>query len=81
MSWSLTIPANLPAPVARAKVEEAPNVPQPVKDYVIAGIEGLVDYKGDENTPVTITGYGHICENKSYEVTTCTLEVKPGTTG
>ena len=58
MSWNLNTPAITSATVAAAKELLASNTaPQPIKDYVTAGIDGLAARHGDD-VLVTVTGYG-----------------------
>jgi hypothetical protein len=78
MSWTLTGTANVPAPEARELIAGNTQLPQPIKDYIITGIDGLVKYHDDENLPVTISGYGHVCDGQNYDVTSATIEVKRG---
>lgn len=76
MSWSINGLTG-PAPHAKEALASDANVPQSIKDYVFAGIDGLVAYHGDENVPVRINGSGHVCTGVgSYDVTTATIEVK-----
>lgn len=78
MSWSIPTIESAPAAEAKQAIADNPNLPRPVKDYVIAGIEGLAAYFGDEKVAVAVSGYGHVCNGPgSYNVTTATIEVKP----
>lgn len=77
MSWSLSTPEIRAATVAdaRSKIEQNA-APQPIKDYVLAGIDGLVARFG-EGVLVTISGHGHLCDGpSSYEVTSATIDVR-----
>lgn len=80
MSWNLGYPEIKAAPAAKAKELLAENsAPQTVKDYVNAGIDGLVTVHG-EDVLVTVTGHGHLCDGPaSYDVTTATIEVRRDT--
>lgn len=76
MSWNITGRiVDQPAPTAREMLDATTDVPQPIKDYMAAGIIGLVALHGDD-VRVTITGYGHLCDGESYEITSATLEVR-----
>jgi hypothetical protein len=85
MSWSLDRDdlKNADSAEAARIIEEHPHLPRAVKDYVLAGIEGIARYcgspGGDAAIPkVTITGHGHLCEGVgSYYVTSATIDVRP----
>lgn len=77
MSWNFISDElkNVSANVAHALVEKN-SAPQYIRDYVAAGINGLVMVHGPD-VNVTITGHGHLCDGpRSYEVTTATIEVR-----
>lgn len=76
MSWSITPEVkNVKAADAMALIDGI-HAPQSVKDYIDAGIDGLVACHG-EDVLVTVTGYGHVCEGPgSYDVTTATITVR-----
>jgi hypothetical protein len=79
MSWSLAVPEikNVTAKEAHDLVEKN-TAPQWIRDYVAAGINGLV-MKFGRDVKVTVTGHGHLCDGPSnYEVTTATIEVRKG---
>lgn len=79
MSWSIWGVTDQPARVARERIEADNNLPQSVKDYVLAGIDGIVATTGDEMVPVTASGHGHICMGPgSFAVTTASILVKQG---
>lgn len=78
MSWNLGTPEIKSQTVAEAKrlLGSNSSTPQAIKDYVAAGIDGLVIRHG-ESVLVTVTGYGHLCDGpNSLDVTTATLEVR-----
>ena len=77
MSWSFAVPEikNVSAKEAHDLVEQNP-APQYIRDYVAAGINGLVMVHGDA-VRVTVTGHGHLCDGpSSYDLTTATIEVR-----
>lgn len=76
MSWSLYNLENVSAPEARDRLESHTNLPETIRDYILAGIGGLEQIHGAD-VLVTITGQGHLCDKPgSYDVTSATLEVK-----
>lgn len=77
MSWNLQYDQLKSSEPAAAKefVTSLTNVPQPIKDYVFGGIDGLVGLYG-KDVRVFVTGYGHLCSGKDYDVTSATIEVK-----
>lgn len=76
MSWSIH-PEIKGATVAdaKAKLEEAGNIPDSIKTYIEGGLDGLVAIYG-EDVLVTVTGHGHLCSGADYDVTSATIEVK-----
>lgn len=78
MSWAI-VPEIKSKPVAEAKetLNKQTYVPQPIKDYLIAGVDGLVTVHGAD-VLVTITGHGHLCTGTDYDVTSATVEVRKG---
>lgn len=79
MSWSIYPDIRaVPASEARAALEKQ-NIPQPIKDYLNAGIDGLVEYYKDEDVLVSVTGAGHLCEGAgSSPDTSATCDVRKG---
>lgn len=79
MSWSIHPEIkNVPAAVAHKMVEDNKQIPQTIRDYIGAGINGLCIKHGTD-AKVTVTGHGHLCDGEhSYEVTTASLEVRKG---
>ena len=76
MSWSFSVPKNTPAPQAKEQVASAGGVPQGIRDYVTAGIDGLIAKHGDD-VKVDVTGYGHLFTNDgSVEETTASIDVR-----
>ena len=82
MSWSIYPKIkNVPASEAHKMVEENKHTPQPIRDYIAAGINGLA-IKYGMDVKVSVTGHGHLCDGEgSYEVTTATLQVSKGEDG
>ncbi len=78
MSWSVA-PEVKSKPVAEAKemLGNQPYIPQTIRDYMLAGIDGLVSVHGDD-VLVSVTGHGHLCTGKDYDVTSASLEVRKG---
>lgn len=81
MSWSIN-PNNfsgVPASEAKQAIEADPYLPDCVKSYIAAGIDGLVnDLAQGPDVPVNISGHGHLCMGPgSYNVTTATISVSP----
>lgn len=77
MSFSFVGIVNKPAKEAHDLVEKTPS-PQYVRDYIAAGINGLVIIYGAD-VSITVNAYGHLCEGKgSSEVTNATIEVRRG---
>jgi hypothetical protein len=76
MSWSIHPEVKgVRVPDAKGMVDGMTNVPQTIKDYIMAGLDGLGAIHG-EDVLVTVTGHGHLCTGKDYEVTSATIEVK-----
>lgn len=80
MSWNLGYPEikDVSVSVAKELLEGNIATPQSIKDYVVAGLDGLVAKFGDD-VRVTVTGHGHLCDvtNKdSYEVTSASVDVR-----
>lgn len=76
MSWSISPPIKaMPAAEAKHTID-AMYLPDCIKSYITAGIDGLIAHHGEDVT-VTVDGHGHLCESKeSYDVTTATLTVQ-----
>ena len=77
MSWTLTSDElkNVSAKEAHDAVEKN-GAPQHIRDYVAAGINGLVMVHGPD-VRITVTGHGHLCDGpSSYDMTTATIEVR-----
>lgn len=84
MSWSITDPAlrdgELTAAAAKAAIAADESLPQPIKDYIAAGIDGLVAFFGANPTAirVRVSGGGHVCHgNDNLGVTDASLRVEP----
>lgn len=81
MSWSINSNNfdGVPASEARQAIDADPNLPDCVKSYIVAGIDGLVNYLAQgPDILVKISGYGHLCMGPdSYNVTTATISVGP----
>lgn len=78
MSWTI-FPEIKSQPITAAKEALAAQtyVPQPIKDYLVAGIDGLEKVHGAD-VLVTVTGNGHLCTGEDYDVTSATVEVRKG---
>jgi hypothetical protein len=76
MSWSLNTLKGATIAEARDMIAAA-HAPQPIKDYILTGLENLVAQKG-EDAKVDIYGHGHLCDDgvSSYTQTSATLTVK-----
>ena len=77
MSCNLGVPMIKKIRASVAKELLATNAaPQSIKDYVAAGIDGLVARYG-EDVEVTVTGSGHLCDGpSSYDITSATIGVR-----
>lgn len=76
MSWSIH-PEIKSEPAAKAKemVAEQANLPTPIRDYIVLGVDALVVQFG-EGVLVTVTGYGHLCTGADHAVTSATIDVR-----
>ena len=75
MSWSID-PEIKAMPIAEAvEAVEKKNMPEPIKQYIIDGIDALCIKHGSE-TKVTVVGWGHLCDGKDYDVTSATIDVR-----
>jgi hypothetical protein len=79
MSWSLDNLGINGRDAAEAKrvIAADTSIPETIKDYVTAGIDGLMARYGDD-VKITAAGYGHLCDvpNKdTYDVTSATIKV------
>jgi hypothetical protein len=81
MSWAISSSRfdGIPASEARQAIEADPSLPDCVKSYIAAGIDGLVDYLAQRpDVPVKISSHGHLCMGPGrYNVTTATITVSP----
>jgi hypothetical protein len=77
MSWNLGYPEIKGESVDKAKELIGTNsAPSPIIDYVRMGIDGLAAKYGDD-VKVTVTGYGHLCDNPgSSDPTNATIEIR-----
>jgi hypothetical protein len=77
MSWNLGNPEikREPAETAKALLAQNVGLPPQIRDYVTAGIDGLVAKFGPE-THVTVSGHGHLTDKDTYEVTSATIDVR-----
>jgi len=77
MSWAIHGIERKTVAEAKKIIEEH-YAPKPIRDYIIAGIDGLVQKYGAD-VFITVTGYGHLCDSPtSSDPTTATIEVRKG---
>jgi len=75
MTWSLENPKSKKQSVGKAKELLAQQTaPQSIKDYVTAGIDGLVAKHGGK-VLVSVNGHGKLCDGNNF-MTDASLEVK-----
>lgn len=76
MSWSIS-PEIKGKTVDEAKgaLESQSSIPAPIRDYMESGIDALAMVHGDD-VLVTVTGHGHLCTGKDYDVTSATVDVR-----
>lgn len=61
---------------AKKKIAADAYLPQAIKDYITAGLEGL--QATDPERVIVIEGHGHVCTGRAdYETTSASLSVKP----
>jgi hypothetical protein len=72
MSWTINF-RDLPEQVARKAIIDDTATPQTIKDYLCAGIDGLVELYGND-VRVSASSHGHLCYGQgSYGETSASI--------